>query len=688
MEKQRADSARHVAIACLTAFVSGFCVMVVEIVAGRLIARYLGASLYTWTSVIGVVLSGISLGNYAGGRLADIFPSRKTISALFIIASLSCVLVPILNNIFGNSAILSQFSWPIRVGAHVAIIFFFPACVLGMISPVVAKFALDQGFKTGRTIGNIYAWAGAGSIFGTFVTGFFLVATIGTVAVVWMVSGILAVMGIAYSAKDALARSWLFAFILLWVISYAPLGWARTIAVNLFLAEPNKEGIIYKKDSQFAYITIERDRRSSGVYNFKLDSLIQARADAGDPLNLEHAYKCHSLFVSIVKNLGTLRDDSRILNLGGGGYLVPRYLKEYFPKSTVVAVEIDPAVTHAATVLGLSDKSGVEIHHLDARNYIENAVRGNTESQDKNLFDFILSDIFTGGIAVPYHLTTYEYNEKVARLLSAEGLYVINLIDLKDSPRFLPAMVHTLERTFECVFVLSTQRNEGLKVDGYGTYVIVASPNEIDARRLDSVREYGHYVDKGKLKSPGGALPLASMMLTDDFAPVDNLLAKAFRVKGEYMTYERLIDAGAELTGENKFSAALLKFEMAVRLNPNIPMAYNNIASIKARQSRYIEAIGYYQKAVELEPQFVQAMIGLGNALDRIGRREEAIEVFNKIIRIDPALPEVYVSLGNAFLAQGNDEEAIKNYHKALELEPGLEAARRNLNIAIRVKAK
>ena len=54
-----------------TVFVSSLCIMVVELVAGRLIARYVGSSLYTWTSVIGIVLAGIAAGNYIGGRLAD-----------------------------------------------------------------------------------------------------------------------------------------------------------------------------------------------------------------------------------------------------------------------------------------------------------------------------------------------------------------------------------------------------------------------------------------------------------------------------------------------------------------------------------------------------------------------------------------------------------------------------------------
>jgi hypothetical protein len=57
--------------------------MVLELVAARLIARYLGSSLYTWTAVIGVVLGGITLGNYLGGRVADSYPARRSLAGLF-----------------------------------------------------------------------------------------------------------------------------------------------------------------------------------------------------------------------------------------------------------------------------------------------------------------------------------------------------------------------------------------------------------------------------------------------------------------------------------------------------------------------------------------------------------------------------------------------------------------------------
>jgi pimeloyl-ACP methyl ester carboxylesterase len=75
------------------AFVGSGALLVLEIVAGRLLAPTLGVSLYTWTSVIGVVLAGVSLGNYLGGRLADRRPTRSTLGLVYLAAAASSLLV-------------------------------------------------------------------------------------------------------------------------------------------------------------------------------------------------------------------------------------------------------------------------------------------------------------------------------------------------------------------------------------------------------------------------------------------------------------------------------------------------------------------------------------------------------------------------------------------------------------------
>ena len=54
----------------ITIFLSAAGALTLEIVAGRLLAPYVGMSLYTWTAIIAVVLAGLSIGHWIGGRLA------------------------------------------------------------------------------------------------------------------------------------------------------------------------------------------------------------------------------------------------------------------------------------------------------------------------------------------------------------------------------------------------------------------------------------------------------------------------------------------------------------------------------------------------------------------------------------------------------------------------------------------
>src|SRR5262245_21287588 len=52
-------------------------VLVLEILAGRLLAPHVGVTLETYTGIIGTVLAGIALGTWLGGRLADATDPRR-----------------------------------------------------------------------------------------------------------------------------------------------------------------------------------------------------------------------------------------------------------------------------------------------------------------------------------------------------------------------------------------------------------------------------------------------------------------------------------------------------------------------------------------------------------------------------------------------------------------------------------
>ena len=68
-------------------FVSGAVVMILELVASRLLAPYVGTSLVVWTSLIGVILGSLSLGYWWGGRLADRRPEPRMLSLILLAAA-------------------------------------------------------------------------------------------------------------------------------------------------------------------------------------------------------------------------------------------------------------------------------------------------------------------------------------------------------------------------------------------------------------------------------------------------------------------------------------------------------------------------------------------------------------------------------------------------------------------------
>ncbi|MEE3283710.1 MAG: fused MFS/spermidine synthase, partial [Planctomycetota bacterium] len=112
---------------CLIVFASNVCIMVLELTASRLLAHHIGQSLYTWTGVIGVVLAGITVGNYAGGMLADRFGHLKLLAILFPLAAATSGLALVLDGWMVGVVRPVSLSWPIWVLCIVSAIFLLPA---------------------------------------------------------------------------------------------------------------------------------------------------------------------------------------------------------------------------------------------------------------------------------------------------------------------------------------------------------------------------------------------------------------------------------------------------------------------------------------------------------------------------------------------------------------------------------
>ncbi len=305
----------------ILSFVASLAFMSLEMVAGRLVTRHLGSSIYGWTSVIGILLGGLSLGNYLGGKLADVIRSEKQASWLFLAASvltLSILLMETPPHWLSHHVLDSQkpvlsaaitmtslpgtslpLAWPARVLLVVAVVFFLPSLSMGTVSPVVAKLAVErlrQSKRTGTAIGQVYAWGMVGSILGTFLAGFVLIDLLGT-------KGLLLVLGTALAfAATMLGNVWHAAWagipLGLCVIAFVPAPWfeKQGLAWGIREAKGNPEttedALAWVDESDYYYIKVRNEPDADGQKRtLVLDNLIHGYFILGHPERLDYDYE-------------------------------------------------------------------------------------------------------------------------------------------------------------------------------------------------------------------------------------------------------------------------------------------------------------------------------------------------------------------------------------------------------------
>jgi hypothetical protein len=157
------------------AFVSGFIIMSIELLGGRILAPYFGSSIFVWGSIITVFMLSLSIGYLLGGKLTLRAVNLKRHGSFFISAAL--LLVPLI--FFSNSimeALFLMIDDP-RYGSLVVslILFFLPTAALGMIAPYSVRLLVVDSERSGQVAGTLYFVSTLGSAIGTLATSFYLV---------------------------------------------------------------------------------------------------------------------------------------------------------------------------------------------------------------------------------------------------------------------------------------------------------------------------------------------------------------------------------------------------------------------------------------------------------------------------------------------------------------------------------
>jgi spermidine synthase/MFS family permease len=516
--------------ACAVVIVSSFCTMTIELAASRILAPTLGLSLYSWTGIIGAVLAGIAVGNFLGGRLADRWSSQTVLGLSLLaggLASLAILLalallqadLDLVRWLQGLRPEWASQDWsPTRLMGKIVtltvVIFFVPVLLLGTISPQVIRLAVTDLRRAGEVSGKIYAWSTFGAIVGTFATGWWLISALGVHALVFWMGVILLLLALVVGRFQNRP-------LLLGAALVAGVGLSALLVSRGALASN-----CVRETNYYCLKVYEDVRNGVPVRSLVLDHLIHSYVKLGDPsyLGYEHEYVQAEITRYEVARTG----QQRVLVIGGGGYTYPRWVEWAMPQTTVEVVEIDPGVTEVVyDYLGLPRETLVVSHNMDGRQFVH-------ESAQPGSYALVVQDA-VNDLSVPYHIMTKEYNDQIKAVLAPDGAYLLTVIDLYRDGQLLRAAARTMRQSFPSVQLLAASRS--WELGGANVWVIAGSEHGIE---LDRMRELLNAEGAGPMRTVMLEPELLAeyiadgpqIMLTDQYAPVDNLIAPLFTRRG------------------------------------------------------------------------------------------------------------------------------------------------------------
>lgn len=135
---------------------------------------------------------------------------------------------------------------------------------------------------------------------------------------------------------------------------------------------------------------------------------------------------------------------------------------------------------------------------------------------------------------------------------------------------------------------------------------------------------------------------------------------------------ERLYRLGISHRESNRFEDALVCYDRAIALKPDLPKAYNNRGNVLRALDRLDQALASFDRAIELQPDLVQAHYNRGTVLRALNRLDKAVTSFDRVIELDPGHVDAYFIRGNVLYDLDRLNEALASLDRTVELKPDL----------------
>lgn len=476
----------------ITVFLCGAIGMILELVAARVLSPYVGSSNLIWTTIIGVMLTSMSLGYWIGGKFADKKPEIGILSNFILVGAIFTSVIPIMETILVKN--LVQISENLVVIAFIAatVIFGIPSFVLAIVSPYAVKLKDKQLEEVGKISGKTSSLSTIGSIVGTFLAGFFLIPTFGVRTIVFIITITLLIISVLLYPNKNKKYFGFIAILTISLIAFSILG------KNLF--EENNPEIIKDLDSQYSRIWVLQAKNEDTTYKtLEVDRGRESYInETTGEMGAKYLYY-YDLFQYFNKNANST------LMIGGAAYTYPMHYLNKYEEKTIDVVEIDSKMTELAQEqfgLNVQDPN-LKIYHQDGRSYLNTT---------KNKYDCILIDAFKG-LNAPFELTTVEAMANARNCLNESGIVLTNIISSLEGEEsdFIQYEYATYKKVFDEVKIFQVYPVEKQKVQNL-ILVGIKGKNTIDENKRN---EYGELL-QNEVKD----FETDKNIVTDNYAPI------------------------------------------------------------------------------------------------------------------------------------------------------------------------
>jgi spermidine synthase len=489
--------------------------MSLELLGSRLLAPVFGNSIFVWGSLIGVVLSALSVGYYLGGKLADLKPSFQILSTLVFAAGILVLVLPAIAPYLFSFVISLNISEEYSPLVATTLLLAPPSILLGTVSPYAIRLVAESVERLGKASGNLYALSTLGSIVGTFVTVFVLIPILGVNKIIFGMGALLLVIAFLGLSVKLKAVVLMVLVVLPFAAPYMVSRQLTVAAYTLALGDT-----VYETDTPYHHLVVADyydPTSQSTIRVLIMDDNLHSAMDLQNPNRTVYPYTDYF-------NLGFLLNPriSRVLFIGGGGFTGPKQFLRDYPNVTVDVVELDPEVVSVAEQYFGVNASNPRLHIYtnDGRIFLADTTQR---------YDLIVLDAYSRSY-VPFHLMTLEFFKLVESHLTNNGVIISNLISgiATDNDQLLTAEINTMHAVFPNVYgfpVEGTSYTEPQNVEILATNSAQhLAESDFEQRaassKLVKIPEMSDYVSN-YFAVPQNDSPI----LTDDYAPVENLIS-------------------------------------------------------------------------------------------------------------------------------------------------------------------